>query len=547
MISLATAWPAGLGLHAFAQVPVDVIGTLPLAEYNTWIAPQAYNEWGFEPVIAVNPADPNKIVISTLAFNSDFSDGASLWYSTNGGNTWGIRFPIKNPPSGKVPSDQVYAYDSAGVLHGALLAQTNTAIYHGSTADPEEDGVNGRPATVWNWTATAINSGYSTTPDQPWMAVGGGNIFVSWHNFTTTGDAAEERVATSFDNGTSFMVDVAIGTPGRLSVKYRSSPDEFINPGIRIAMDGQGNVYAIFGFATNSVGGIPFMQYRLNRSSAAGAWDFTFTNLPIGGLPIDSGSSSQGTDPALWFGGVNELLGNTTALATDRNGAHIYAVYGKQVGGVDRLLLAEFHDDGTGNLVERGNPVAFSTAGQQAALPSVAVTDDGTVYILYDTFTSADGQFHVHLTRSSDQGKTFASSADRVLEDFSAPFAGQKILGDYQYLTVLSNTVYGTFAGRGLAAAQNPNGFDRSSSIDPFFFSVLPEPLPPPKLTITACGTNVILSWPTNAVGFTLQSTTNVLSPASWVTNSVAPVIVNGQNNVTNPISGPQQFYRLVQ
>ena len=95
------------GLQTFAQVPVDVIGTLPIAEYNTWIAPPTYNEWGFEPFIAVNPADPSKIVISSLAYNSAFSDGASLWYSTNGGKTWGIRFPIKNPPSGKVPADQV--------------------------------------------------------------------------------------------------------------------------------------------------------------------------------------------------------------------------------------------------------------------------------------------------------------------------------------------------------------------------------------------------------------------------------------------------------
>jgi hypothetical protein len=534
------------GLQTFAQVPLDVIGTLPLAEYSTWIAPQTYNEWGFEPFIAINPTDPRKIVISSAAFNTGYPDGASLWYSTDGGSTWGLRFPITNPPLGIVPADQVFAYDSAGILHGVLLAHGNTWIYHGSTSDPNRDGVNGRPASTWIWTAPGINYGISATPDQPWMAVGGGNIFVAWDNFTTNGDAAEVRVATSFDNGTSFTADVAIGTPGRLTTKYRTSPDQFINPGTRIAMDGLGNVYATFGCATNSVGGLPFMQYRLNRTSAGGRWDFTSTNLPIGGLPIDSGSSSQGTDSALWFGSVNELLGNTTAIATDKIGAHIYAVYGKQVGGVDRLFVAEFHDDGTGNLVERANPVVFSIAGQQAALPSVAVTDDGTVYILYDTFTSADGQFHVHLTRSSDQGMTFAPDNDKVLVDFSAPFAGQKILGDYHCLTALSNTVYGAFAGRGLAAAQNLNGFDRCANIDPFFFNVT-EPLPPPHLTITASGSDVILSWPTNAVGFTLQSTTNFLSPASWATNSATPALVNGQYNVTNPITGAQKFYRLIQ
>jgi hypothetical protein len=69
----------------------------------------------------------------------------------------------------------------------------------------------------------------------------------------------------------------------------------------------------------------------------------------------------------------------------------------------------------------------------------------------------------------------------------------------------------------------------------------------PAQLTIIPSGTNVILTWSTNAVGFTLQSTTNLASPAVWNTNSPAPVVVNGQNTVTNLITGPQQFYRLSQ
>jgi hypothetical protein len=69
---------------------------------------------------------------------------------------------------------------------------------------------------------------------------------------------------------------------------------------------------------------------------------------------------------------------------------------------------------------------------------------------------------------------------------------------------------------------------------------------PVPTLTIFPSGANVVLTWPTNYTGFTLQSTTNLVSPV-WTTNSPAPVIVNGQNTVTNPISGNQQFFRLSQ
>jgi len=72
-----------------------------------------------------------------------------------------------------------------------------------------------------------------------------------------------------------------------------------------------------------------------------------------------------------------------------------------------------------------------------------------------------------------------------------------------------------------------------------------------PTLAITASGTNVILTWPTNVAGFdytgyTLQSTTNLASP-SWSAVSPSPVIVNGQETVTNPISATQMFYRLLQ
>lgn len=68
-----------------------------------------------------------------------------------------------------------------------------------------------------------------------------------------------------------------------------------------------------------------------------------------------------------------------------------------------------------------------------------------------------------------------------------------------------------------------------------------------PQLTIMSSGTNVILTWPMNATGFTLQSTTNLVSPAVWSPVSPAPVVVNGPNAVTNPVSGPRRFYRLSQ
>jgi uncharacterized repeat protein (TIGR03803 family) len=105
-------------------------------------------------------------------------------------------------------------------------------------------------------------------------------------------------------------------------------------------------------------------------------------------------------------------------------------------------------------------------------------------------------------------------------------------------LTLSGNTLYGTTTDGGT----NGNGTVFALALSP----------PAPQLTIIRSAANVILMWPTNYAGFdysgfTLESTTNLVSPAVWATNSPGPIVVNGQSAVTNPISGAQRFYRLSQ
>jgi len=58
-------------------------------------------------------------------------------------------------------------------------------------------------------------------------------------------------------------------------------------------------------------------------------------------------------------------------------------------------------------------------------------------------------------------------------------------------------------------------------------------------------GTNLILTWPTNAIGFTLQTAASLQSPAGWVDITASPSVVGAQFNVTNAMMGASQFYRL--
>ncbi|HTR41948.1 MAG TPA: MBG domain-containing protein, partial [Pseudomonadales bacterium] len=68
-----------------------------------------------------------------------------------------------------------------------------------------------------------------------------------------------------------------------------------------------------------------------------------------------------------------------------------------------------------------------------------------------------------------------------------------------------------------------------------------------PSLTMSLSGAGAIIAWPTNALGFNLQSSTNLSPPAVWTVVPGAPSVVNGQNVLTNSIYGTQMYFRLSQ
>ena len=55
----------------------------------------------------------------------------------------------------------------------------------------------------------------------------------------------------------------------------------------------------------------------------------------------------------------------------------------------------------------------------------------------------------------------------------------------------------------------------------------------------------MILSWPANATGFTLESATNLTPPLTWLDVTNPPTVLGGLFTVTNPIFGAAEFFRL--
>ena len=442
--------------------PVDVVGNLPPAEFNQYIAPQSYKDWGNEPSIAVNPLDPTQVVISSFAYGSGSSGNASLWYSADGGNNWDIEFSMPHSPFGAVPNDQTIAYDSLGNLHAAVLAGSNTA--HGISTDPTDPS-------AWTWSLTRVNQNVPNNSDQPWLAIGtNNNVYVGYSNFVANG--GNVHVSASSDNGDTWTPeqDLVVNDPNIIPTAVLT------NFGTRIATDQTGAVYVIYGSADSSgPGGTAHVNYRLNRSRDGGAtWDYTTATGSPGGLAIDDGFSLQ---RGASFAGINALRGNITHIAAQSDGSHVYAVYGKRGDpldpNTDKIWIAEFHDNGLGDLVERPDPIPLSVPGERTALPSVAVTDDGTVFVMYDSY---DGSLiHVHLATSSDLGLTFT---DEDVYDFNPsgiPFGGDRLLGDYQEVIAQGNNVYGTFVARG--NVNDPDtGVNTTGMAVPFFFSTTSSP-----------------------------------------------------------------------
>ncbi len=185
-----------------------------------------------------------------------------------------------------------------------------------------------------------------------------------------------------------------------------------------------------------------------------------------------------------------------------------------------------------------------TTAGPYSRGTIFAVNTNGTGFRVLHAFTSDDGTgplAGLTLIGNRLYGEGYQGGASSVGTIFSINTNGNEfavlhnmrvIEGAYPpgRLTAIGNDLYGT------CESGSANG---SGTIFRLFIQ--------PRLDITRAGTNVVVTWGTNYPGFTLQSATNLASPSVWSNVLQTPVVVNGQETVTNANAGARKFYRLIQ
>lgn len=433
------------------------------------------------------------------------------------------------------------------------LAYTNGAVMNADGASPLGDLiVSGN--TLYGTTVNGGSSGMGTV----FRANTDGTGITTLHTFTpiaepdfTNSDGINPYAGLTLSGNALYGTTVNAGSFGRGTV-------------FKVNTDGTGFT-TIYNFSGGSDGGYPYCTLILSGNTLYGTTpccyggtvfavsrDGTeFTTLysfsggidgsgPSGGLVLSS-NTLYGTT----VGGGTSFHGTVFALNTDGTGfTTLYNFAGDfdGVGPYDALILASNTLYGT---TIRGGSSNNGTV--------FAVETSGTGFRTLHTFTggSDGGLSGASLVLSSNtlygttqeggtfgKGTVFAVNTDGTgftnLHSFTNAPSYTNSDGAYPdaTLAVSSHTLYGTARAGGIFG----NGTLFSISLGGSL----------PTLAFSTSQKSLVFTWPANASGVVLQSATNLASPV-WTVVSTSPVIINGQNTVTNPISSTQQFFRLSQ
>jgi hypothetical protein len=397
-----------------------------------------------EPSIAVNPVNPLEIAIVTFSESWSSTRAASVWKSSDGGTTWRKVSQIPQPAEGSIgPGDQKISFDGSGRLYVAELGSVSSVqdfVFRQESDDPNDLLVPGEP--------------YGN--DQPHLDVDKtegspcqGQVYSPWLNF---GLAPEQSaISFSFDRGET-LTDVSVGDHA------------FPNRTTRIAIGPSGSAYAVYKTREGLVAdGFERAHFRVVRSdNCGGTWDA----LGDGGVSIH-GEAQVFT----WFTSSWGILGpgrkvgrarsSDAWIATDVN-ERVYAVYvNRTETGFGQIFLARSDDQGAS---WASSQVTDDT--HHAAFPEVAVTDSGTIGVLYVDYedTGDATVFRHHFASSSDGGTSWTDELLQEMDPFQIPNAPNGFLwGDYEGLTAVENTFYGVFTGESIGRPID--------QFDPIFFA----------------------------------------------------------------------------
>ncbi len=482
-----------LGSTTASHAQVRVVNIIPNSRSSETVIDS-------EPNLTVNPA--NVLQMAASAFTPDpMGANAPYYTSTDGGNTWDLRFRLPGNNSTYGTNDITLRFGgTSGILYIGMLRGDAYLRLNILRTNDYTNTTPLTPALVDRFNvdqpyvqSTTVLGGEGLGHDR--VYIGNNNNLNSSITQTATVDRTLDAATTSGTAGFSPFVLEARSTAGQ------------DGPPIRTAIHADGTVYGVFYRWTSESGDFsPFATITADvvvvRADAWGTSSTPFNPLSepamspgdgLVGQRVVTGRTVPWANTAQASFGQARFVGSNLSIAVDpTNSNRVYVAWADRVSTSDYTLHVRRSE--TRGAGWSGDLLTITNATN----PALAINTKGKIGFLYQQLTGSgtSQRWQTHLQRSTD-GMTWV---DMILADTPAgsPVVTTGMyLGDYVHLQAIGKDFYGIFPANNTPVLTNfPQGvtYQRnvnwttntllpflgtgtvSASVDPFFFQVTETP-----------------------------------------------------------------------
>jgi hypothetical protein len=362
--------------------------SLPWA--NIKVNPDSTNEAQNEPFVAINPNNPNHMVVganSWLVGNGNYEVYAYVTF--DGGQTWASSAPYIDRNAGRInAADPTVAFGPNGDVYFAFVAITPAP---GAVAvSRSTDG-----GLTWSYQSWATS--FANSADKPAMAAANGKLYVFYQGASI--------FSTVSSDGATWSAPNAIEVGGRNAYPV---------------VDSRGNVSVFYN--TNSHIKMARVGSRISSAPVTVSNTVALQQRPAGyraSIYPTAGVDSSGNLYVAWADGRNAGQGNDILFSRSTNGGGSWSA-----------------------------PVTLNTDGTSAdqLMPALTVSSNGAVSVAWlDNRNDANNINYDVYMATGQSGQAFGANR-RVTEVSSNPYNDPRMqgtmIGDYFALGASNGTVY---------------------------------------------------------------------------------------------------------